>query len=878
MKKSIFGILLAFSMILGMEGFALADDGLGGVEEVLLQENFETSVSYEDGATEVVLGRGADVYNNWKISNTSGTNYNDPATYKIVKEDENQSIAISKQSWTGNDGIISMTKAINTVETNSNLYHLSFRLKRGTANPGNISFEFGGAQWIIRFDNGRLYAGAYGNSAGDSFYTFSADKWYDVEIVADYANKKYSYYVNSEVVVSPAAGETTEVRSINPGVNTRVPDSLSISAVRNNLAGTSGAQVYIDDIVLTALDEKRVCEIAAEKMSVTSTASTDITLPTTGFAGTTVSWKSNNTALITDSGAVTIPESGGIQAVTLTATITKGDVSVEFPYIVKVLPSTVYYYEDFQGAAEGPLTSYDAWGGGHTSGADYDNVFESNIVSNTPTNKAMEIRRAKLPDPEKRGSSYYSVYKTLSNAPSSATVSVKMNLSYDNYVWPCVILSDGTNQQSVMFRTNWSTIYNPTTGGNYINNIQMLAGKEHSIEFRVDTVLNKIELIFDGRAAFETETALTTVSEIGFYENRTGLNGSESTNEIFYIDNIVVETVDISHAYTIVDFEFINEDGGAVIYPSANTKVSSVVVKKNKAADNAVMLVAVYEENRLSGISELIDITGAKIDADNYYTVNLPIKDDNTKIKAFVLDETNFAPLTYSETYEKRTPLNIFIAGDSMAENVAGSTSTKMVNGELVSYAREGWGMRIGEQFADGAVRVSNKAVGGRDTVEFVNEGRFDSILSEGQRGDFVLISFGHNDQGSSIPVDTYKENLISYSQAIRKKGMNPIFITPITRISTVASETDTLTPDANLKIYAEAMIAAAEASGDVCLDLNSAYSTFLEGMQYSEIRNYFVPKEIDGTHLSPAGAQKAAELIAELLGSSDSSLKQLLK
>lgn len=243
-----------------------------------------------------------------------------------------------------------------------------------------------------------------------------------------------------------------------------------------------------------------------------------------------------------------------------------------------------------------------------------------------------------------------------------------------------------------------------------------------------------------------------------------------------------------------------------------------------------------------------------------------------------MLDKESIAPVGLDSIYAKRVPLKVFVAGDSMAENVPNSTSSKVVDGVLQEYAREGWGMRIGAEFSEGSVTVANYSVGGRTAQSFVEEGRLQAILANGQRGDFVLVSFGHNDQGKSISTAAYKENLKEISASIKEKGMTPIFITPITRISMTASDTDSFTTDAGLAAYAEAMKEAAEESGVVCLDLNGAFNSFFENMTYAQIRAYYVPKEIDGTHLSPSGATKAAELIAGLLEESDSTLKDILQ
>ncbi|WP_416150404.1 lipocalin-like domain-containing protein [Salipaludibacillus sp. HK11] len=78
-----------------------------------------------------------------------------------------------------------------------------------------------------------------------------------------------------------------------------------------------------------------------------------ISLPVNGAGGATISWSSSNEEVISSSGQVTRPEAGELdEEVTLTATVTKGDVSEEQEFNLIVLskrePRLVAYY-DFEG-------------------------------------------------------------------------------------------------------------------------------------------------------------------------------------------------------------------------------------------------------------------------------------------------------------------------------------------------------------------------------------------------------------------------------------------------------------------------------------------------------------------------------------------------
>ena len=82
----------------------------------------------------------------------------------------------------------------------------------------------------------------------------------------------------------------------------------------------------------------------------------DLQLPTNGISGAEITWKTSNPEIISEEGVVNRPEAGDEDAVvTLTATITKGDYSLEKDFEVTVLAQTeaklVAYYS-FEGNLE----------------------------------------------------------------------------------------------------------------------------------------------------------------------------------------------------------------------------------------------------------------------------------------------------------------------------------------------------------------------------------------------------------------------------------------------------------------------------------------------------------------------------------------------
>ena len=66
-----------------------------------------------------------------------------------------------------------------------------------------------------------------------------------------------------------------------------------------------------------------------------------------------------------------------------------------------------------------------------------------------------------------------------------------------------------------------------------------------------------------------------------------------------------------------------------------------------------------------------------------------------------------------------------------------------------------GWGAVADEAFDTKKIKVMNEAKAGRSLRTYLNEGRWDLVYNSLEKGDYVLIQFGHNDVG---PIDSLKE------------------------------------------------------------------------------------------------------------------------
>jgi lysophospholipase L1-like esterase len=79
----------------------------------------------------------------------------------------------------------------------------------------------------------------------------------------------------------------------------------------------------------------------------------------------------------------------------------------------------------------------------------------------------------------------------------------------------------------------------------------------------------------------------------------------------------------------------------------------------------------------------------------------------------------------------------------------------------------------------DKLLQIINRSRGGRTTASFRKDGRWDDILKI--RPDYVMIQFGHNDNGVMDDA-TYANNLAQFVDEARAVGIKPILVTPVSR------------------------------------------------------------------------------------------------
>ena len=189
-----------------------------------------------------------------------------------------------------------------------------------------------------------------------------------------------------------------------------------------------------------------------------------------------------------------------------------------------------------------------------------------------------------------------------------------------------------------------------------------------------------------------------------------------------------------------------------------------------------------------------------------------------------------------------------------------------------------GWGQLLPLYF-NSNVSVENHAANGRSSKSFRDEGRWDTVLSRLQSGDWVIIQFGHNDEKPdearhTDPFTTYTENLKRYATETKERGAHPILATPVERRNfdklDVLQPTHGDYPDAVRKLAKEMSVPLLDmtaGSQELLKRLGKARSEQLFIWTIANEYQRFPQGNTDNTHFNALGATRMCDLaVAEIL------------
>ncbi len=242
-----------------------------------------------------------------------------------------------------------------------------------------------------------------------------------------------------------------------------------------------------------------------------------------------------------------------------------------------------------------------------------------------------------------------------------------------------------------------------------------------------------------------------------------------------------------------------------------------------------------------------------------------------------------FSILVLSAFSSKSKVTTIYLIGDSTVADYSLED-----NYQTKKFPQVGWGQVFQSFFQKDSlqqlknilgnakeVKVDDRAKGGRSTRTFFQEGRWASVYKSLQKGDIVMMQFGHNDASEEkteryVNIEGYKEFLRLFINQTREKGAVPIVLTPVARNYPWKDGKLTNVHGA----YPQAAKDVAKELDVKLIDLNDlSMNLFTSKGQEYVTQNYFMNFEAglyqafpngqkDNTHFQTAGGKEVARLV----------------
>lgn len=240
-----------------------------------------------------------------------------------------------------------------------------------------------------------------------------------------------------------------------------------------------------------------------------------------------------------------------------------------------------------------------------------------------------------------------------------------------------------------------------------------------------------------------------------------------------------------------------------------------------------------------------------------------------------------------SEKQTAKKKVTIYIAGDSIAAVHPDEFAPKMGWGStLYQYFKGSEKVKItmpiykenyqSARYELDHIVIENHANSGESLWSFIKKGYFKPILNDVKPGDFVFISFGHNDAGNkkgyATTPEKYETLLKQYVKKIQKKGATPVLITSIPRYNFRGNKMVK-----QFRQYHVAMRRVGKQLHVPYIGLGGEVNSYFSGLGAKKAKSMYLILEkgkfanypagiTDKTHLSKQGAEQVSKLLVNLI------------
>ena len=379
-------------------------------------------------------------------------------------------------------------------------------------------------------------------------------------------------------------------------------------------------------------------------------------------------------------------------------------------------------------------------------------------------------------------------------------------------------------------------------------------GKWYTISVRVNFDNKTCDVYINGTKKASNYPFTNNGSNVNRVFDTYKMESGDTYSECEYLlDNIRVYRDSDVPPIAVSSPKFSDADGNITWEPTSGGKLDSIYLR-NEDNTNGDLYAAVFIGDELSNV---VCIESVK-EGINVLNLDLPVTDKKMTVKFFIFKNQTVIPLDEASSYQKEN-INLFVLSDSIYDGVS-------------SYS--GIGDMLQNYLLSENVTVYNYAVSGHQLANIAELGYLDRALDGIKKGDYVIISFAHNDSKASgnsyfAPVEidmqapykygTYQSLLLRYVQAIRLRGGNPIFATSLARYRTG----EKIGKDHGN--YIDAMKTLAEEIDVPLIDLNRYSVELLSGDNATAKTRYIcgaVSGSTDSTHLTTDGADFFAKWI----------------